>query len=511
MARWCWGIWLGPAVGLLMAQPAPVRYRVAIPDPSRAEALVKMILPAAPGSRVDLRMATWSPGFYKVEPHAEDVLSLEAQDGAGGSLAVARTAGNRWEVQLGGAGGLTVTYRLRCGASSVTRNTVAPAFAVLNGPATWLGWQGESQRPCDVEVALPSGWAEVATGLDPAPEPPPGTETVRRFHAEDYDTLLDAPLLLGNPRIRRFTVAGVPHLVAEEGAPPTWDGDRAAADLAAVLRETLPWWGGTLPYRRYVFLNVFRPGGGGLEHGTSTLVTTNPARVATPEGYLGWLRFMAHEYVHAFNVKRLRPVELGPFDYERPPVTPSLWVSEGLTSYLADLAVARAGRGGAEGFLRSLSDQIGRLQTSPGRLKQGLIQSSREVWTNSFSGVGASEDTVSYYVKGQVVGFLLDAELRRRSGGRGDLERAMADAYRRYGGPRGFTPAEFQAVLEATAGGPLGPWLEAAVGRPGELDYGPALAWYGLRFAPGAAWRLEVDPAAGPAAAARWGALLRGR
>jgi len=505
MAEGRWGFWLGPAAALLVAQPASVVYRVAVPDPARAEVRIEMAVPARAGSHVDLRMATWSPGFYKVEPYAGEVQALEARDGKGAVLPVAHPAANRWEVKLGATEGLTVTYRLRCTGRTVTTNTVTPAFAVLNGPATWLAWHGEGSRPCEVAVALPAGWRTVATGLDPAAGAP------HRFTAPDYDTLADAPLLLGSPTLRTFTVGGVTHTVAEEGAPADWKGDRAAEDLAAILQETLPYWGGTLPYRRYVFLNVFRPGGGGLEHGTSTLVTTHPARVATPEGYLGWLRFMAHEYVHAFNVKRLRPVELGPFDYERPPVTPSLWVSEGLTSYLADLAVARAGRGGPEGFLASLSAQIGRLQASPGRLKQGLAQSSREVWTNSLSGVGASPDTVSYYIKGQVLGFLLEAELRRRGG---SLEHAMTEAYRRFGGARGFTPAEFQLVLEAEAKGSLQAWLEAAVERPGELDYAPALAWFGLRFAPGEAgptWRLEPDPAASPEAKAHWEAFMRPR
>ena len=497
------GTWM--IVGLLataLQAQAPVTYQVRIPDPARPEAEVEMAIPAAAGATVDLRMARWSPGFYQVEDHAAELSGFQARDAAGRSLAVTHPAPNRWEVQVGARAGLTVTYRLHCEGRSVTRNTVTPSFAVLHGPATWLGWQGEATRPCEVSVALPKGWSRVVTGLE---------GTAAAFRAADYDTLLDAPFLLGNPTVHTFAVGGVPHELAEVEAPPSWDGAQAARDLQAALTQALPWWGGPLPYRRYAFLSVFRKGGGGLEHATSALVTTNPERVSSREGYLGWLRFMTHEYVHAFNVKRLRPVELGPFDYERPPVTPSLWVSEGLTSYLADLAVARAGLGGSEGFLASLSAQIGRLQASPGRLKQGLAQSSREVWTNSLSGVNASEATVSYYIKGQVLGFLLDAELRRRGG---SLEHAMTVAYRRFGGARGFTPAEFQTVLEAEAKASLQAWLDAAVERPGELDYGPALAWFGLRFAPGEpgpTWRLEPDPAASPEAKARWQAFMQPR
>ena len=168
------------------------------------------------------------------------------------------------------------------------------------------------------------------------------------------------------------------------------------------MEETLPLWG-ELPYQKYVFLDVFRRGGGGLEHQNSTLLTTSAQAMATPERYRSWLSFASHEYFHAFNVKRLRPVELGPFDYENPPATASLWLSEGCTSYFGDLFVARAGFMSTEEYLSALSAAIRRLQDSPGRLLQSLEESSLEVWTNSNSGVGTAPTTVSYYVKGQTV------------------------------------------------------------------------------------------------------------
>ena len=160
-----------------------------------------------------------------------------------------------------------------------------------------------------------------------------------------------------------------------------------------------------------MFLVVFRQGGGGLEHKNSTLVTSN-LRAGTPEGYRGWLGFIGHEYFHAFNVKRLRPLELGPFDWDNAPHTASLWISEGVTTYYADLLLARSGLWTAQDLLASLSGQIERLQNSPGRLLQSVEQSSLEVWNNSNSGVNPGASTVSYYIKGDVLGFLLDARIR---------------------------------------------------------------------------------------------------
>jgi predicted metalloprotease with PDZ domain len=206
--------------------------------------------------------------------------------------------------------------------------------------------------------------------------------------------------------------------------------------------------------------------------------------------------------------ERLRPVELGPFDYERGPRTPSLWISEGVTSYFGDLFVARAGLTDGAGFLASLSGAIRELQGSPGRLLQTVEQSSLEVWSNSNSGVGAATGTVSYYVKGQVLGFLLDARVRSLTGGRRSLEDVMRLAYRRYGGARGFTPREFQATAGEVAGADLGDWFDAATRSTAELEYEEALNWFGLRFSDDGRWELEVGDGATEAQRGHLAALL---
>lgn len=329
-------------------------------------------------------------------------------------------------------------------------------------------------------------WKDVATGLAPSPDGIPN-----HFWADDYDTLLDSPIVAGDLNVTEFEVGGVPHFLVDVGEREEWESERAAGDLRKIVAESLPLWG-EIPYDRYVFLNVFRRGGGGLEHGNSTLLTTGARAMATPAAYRRWLEFAAHEYFHAFNVKRLRPVELGPFDYEEPPVTPSLWLSEGVTSYFASLFVARAGLSTPEEFLASLSSQIKNLQGSPGRLLQSLEQSSLEVWNNSNSGVGAAPTTVSYYVKGEVVGFLLDARIRKATGGERSLQDLMRTAYERYGGERGFHPEEFLAAAEEVAGVPLGAWLHLALATTEELDYSEALDWYGLQFASDEPWELEA-------------------
>ncbi len=311
------------------------------------------------GAALDLMMPTWTPGFYRVEDYAARVQSLVAKTPDGATLDVTKPAPNRWRVAANGSPAVLLTYRLLCQGRSVTSNWVDANLGVINGGATFITVADRTPRPHEVRLELPSTWPASISGLEPAPGGQPN-----HYRAPDFDTLVDSPIVAGTLAIRQFVVDGATHVIADAGEYAAWDGAQAAQDIEKMVRETRRFWG-FLPFKRYVFLNVFRQGGGGLEHATSTLLTSSP-KATTPTR--GWLSFVAHEYFHAFNVKRLRPIELGPFDYENPPTTTSLWMSEGATTYFANLMLVRAGLMTAEEFLGSMSSAIADLQKSPGRL-----------------------------------------------------------------------------------------------------------------------------------------------
>jgi predicted metalloprotease with PDZ domain len=502
---------------LISARPADaqggtsIAYTLRFPEPENHTLDVAARIPTGGRDSVILVMPVWSPGFYRVEDYAGKIQAISATGPDGQTLALRRWPAplNRWTVATNGAPFVTVTYRLLADGHSVTTDWVGPELGVVSGPATFMTLADTVRRPYEVTLVPPAQWPRAATGLAPASGGRPD-----QWSAPDYDDLVDEPIVAGDLSIHAFDVRGHSFELVDVGQPASWDGASAAADLRRIVRANDLVWH-DLPFRRYVFLNVFRRGGGGLEHKNSTLLTAGD-RAATPEGYRRWLAFVAHEYVHAFNVKRLRPVELGPFDYEREPHTPSLWEAEGVTTYLADLAVARAGLSTPEQFLLGLSGQIADLQSEPGRLVQTVAQSSLNVWANSFSGINADSSTVSYYVKGTVLGFLLDAKVRHASGGRRSLDDVMRVAYHRYGGARGFTPEQFRAVASEVAGTDLSAWFRRAVDSTAELDYDEALDWFGLRFAdPGASgparWSLAVRPDAREAQRAHLHALLTAR
>jgi predicted metalloprotease with PDZ domain len=459
-------------------------------------------VPTGGRATVTLMMPIWTPGFYVVEDYASRVRDLTAATPDGGMLAISKPAPNRWEITTGGAPVISLSYTLVAQGRSVTSNWVDADLGVINGGAAFITLAERARRPHDVRIEMPATWKQSASGLDPAPGGQP-----HHYRAADFDTLADSPIVGGALTIREFAVDGTAIVMADAGQHSQWNGAKAAGQVEKFVTEVRRFWG-FLPFKRYVFLNVFRQGGGGLEHANSTLLTSSPKAT---EPTTGWLSFVAHEFFHAFNVKRLRPVELGPFDYEKPPRTTSLWFSEGGTTYFANLLLARAGVITQEEFLGSMSSAIASLQKAPGRLNQSLEQSSAEVWTNSNSGVGASATTVSYYVKGNVVSFLLDAHLRRLTNGRRSMDDVMRLAYSRYGGDRGFSAEELRATVEEVAGRKLKAWFDKTIGMPGELEYGELLAWYGLRFAGGAgvSWTLEVRPQATSAQKKHLEALLK--
>jgi predicted metalloprotease with PDZ domain len=477
----------------------PIVYTLRAPEPETQVLHVEARVPAGGRASIDLMLPAWSPGYYVAQDYAASVQDLDVRAPDGRVLEVTRPAKNRWRVAAGGVPAVTVTYRLACRSRFVTGCWVDAASAVINGPSTYITLDEREKRPHEVRLEMAPGWKQSMTSLAAGPGGAPHS-----YVGPDYDTFADSPIVAGMISVHEFDVPGTRVVLADFGDLGAWDGRRAADTLKRIVDEHRRMMHG-LPFKRYVFLNAFRKGAGGLEHLNSSLLSSTP-NPAEPLPTLRWLNFVSHEFFHAINVKRLRPIELGPFDYDRVPRTPSLWQSEGVTTYYGDLAVARAGVASQAEYLAGLSGQIRSLQTSPGRLVQTLEQSSIDVGERGGSGVGGNrETTVSYYGKGAVVGLLLDAHIRRVTRDRRSLDDVMRAAYARYGGDRGFTPAEFEAVAARVAGTDLSPWFQRALRSTEELDYSELLDWYGLRFAepgstdPARAWQLDVRPDQTPA------------
>ena len=464
----------------------PIRYTLSFPAPHTHYVEVAATVPTGSRPDVELMMAVWTPGSYMVREYARHVEAVTAADPGGRALTVEKTEKNRWTVATGGAASVTVRYRVYAREMTVRTNWVEADFAMLNGAPTFMTLPDGMMRPHEVAIEPAEGWSRSITGL---PEMPGGEH---RYRAPDFDTLVDSPIVIGNPAVYEFTVDGTRHYLANVGEAGLFDGARAARDLEVLVREHLRFWG-SLPYDKYVVLNVLTSvpgqiGGGGLEHKNSTLLMASRWATRTRQSYLAWLELASHEIFHVWNVKRLRPVELGPFNYEDEVFTRSLWMAEGVTDYFAELIVHQAGLSTQGEYLASLSAKIDEVQTTPGRLVQPVDLASFDAWIRYYRPDENSPNvSVSYYSKGAVLGFLLDAEIRLATRDERDLGDVLRAAYEQFSGGRGFTPEEFRAVAEEVAGVDLGSFWASAVEGTAELDYDEALDAFGLRFRPVAA------------------------
>ncbi len=444
---------------------------------------VTSVLPAE-GDQATYLMAVWTPGSYLVREFARHVETISASTLEGDPLTIDKTRKNRWEVRAAEGETLpervVVRYRLYAREASVRTNFVDADMALINGACTYLVPVGGLALPHDVRFELPDGWAESVTSL----QPHPSAEGPHHYLARDYDELVDAPVGLGNPDLQEVEVSGATHVMATFGELGPWDAATATRDTGTIVEAQHALWG-VVPYERYVFFNYLFGGGGGLEHSASTVMITDRHSGRDPSSYRRWLGLVSHEFFHTWNIKRLRPEALGPFDYENENYVRDLWVVEGITSYYDDLLVRRARLSTHAQYLEALSRNISRLQTTPGREVQSLSDSSYDAWIKYYRpDENTANSGVSYYTKGSVVAFLLDARIRRATGGSKSLDDVMRVAFERYSGETGYTTEEFRAVAEEIAGEPLGDFFGPYVDGIEELDYQPAFEQYGLRFAP---------------------------
>ncbi|MGK2857936.1 MAG: M61 family metallopeptidase, partial [Thermoanaerobaculia bacterium] len=455
----------------------PIRYELSFPQPHTHYIEVDATIPTRGASGLPLSMAVWTPGSYLVREYAKGVEGVIATSAGGEALRVEKTRKNRWSVETRGAATIRLRYRVYARTMATQGNWVSAEFAILNGAPTFMVPAGMADARFEVRVVPHATWSRVISPLESVQ-----VSVGLAFTAASYDELVDSPLYCGNGAVYEFDAGGAKHLLVNEGEGGLWDGARAAKDVEAIVAETQKMWG-CVPYSRYVFFNMIVDGRGGLEHRNSSLLMTGRFKMRKRKEYVDWLSLVSHEFFHTWNVKRLRPAVLGPFDYENEVYTGDLWIAEGCTNFYEDVLLVRAGLITREEFLDRLGETVETLQTTPGRLVQSASTASFNAWISLYRRDENSPNVaISYYVKGTVIAFLLDATIRAATDGAKSLDDVMLAAWQRFSGDRGFESHEFRALASEIAGRDLSAFFEHAVDSTGELDYGGALDWYGLRF-----------------------------
>jgi predicted metalloprotease with PDZ domain len=473
-------------------------FTVSIPKPHTHMLDVELKIkhgPATPVANEEvLVLPVWTPGSYLIREFERHVQDFEATDAAGLALSWVKLNKNSWRITSNGAREWRARYRVYCNELSVRTSEVNSDHAFWNNANLLMYPEGFLSAPSTLHILAPQPW-QVATGLPPVP----GAKNT--FRAENFDILYDSPVEVSNFKTLSFVVKGVPHRIVIDG-DGNYDPEKMRADVKKIVETEVELMGGEIPYHDYTFILHLRANtGGGLEHLNSTAlgyprfgfgpepkegsaVTSAGPNAPTMRTYRGFLSLVAHEFFHLWNVKRIRPDALGPFDYTKENYTKSLWVAEGVTDYYARLVLCRAGFTSAMEFLKENAKAFQALQNTPGRLVMSTEEASFDTWIKYYrQDENSVNSQVDYYDKGAILGLLLDLEIRRQSKGAKSLDDVMRYLYAEfYKRGRNYTPEDFQKACELMAGSSLEQFFSRYVRGREELDYDASLAVAGLRL-----------------------------
>jgi predicted metalloprotease with PDZ domain len=496
------------AAALLILLPLAVAAQTAAPEISFTVAMTRphthllevevAIKRTSNGPQEELLvMPVWTPGSYLVREFARHVQDFTATNATGGALKWEKINKNTWRIATNGAQDWRASYRVYANELSVRTSELNSSHAFWNNANILMYLEGFLKSPSTVRVLAPDVW-KVATGLPAAP----GQKNT--FRAENFDVLYDSPFEVSNFKTLVFNVKGIPHRIVIDGEG-NYDPERMRRDVQKIVETQVELMGGEIPYRDYTFiLHVRANAGGGLEHANSTALgyprfgfriergdratSAAPNASGTPErDYRGFLSLVSHEFFHLWNVKRIRPDALGPFDYTQENYTKLLWVAEGITDYYADLVLRRAGLITESEFLTATARSIQTLQNTPGRLEQSVEESSFDTWIKYYrQDENSVNSQISYYDKGAILGLLLDLEIRKRSNNAKSLDDVLRYLYTEFfKKDRNYSPADFQKACELMAGSSLEEFFSRFVRGTEELNYNVALEAAGLRLETG--------------------------
>jgi predicted metalloprotease with PDZ domain len=428
--------------------------------------------------RLDLVMPSWTPGSYMIREYARHVQEFTVESD-GHPARWEKTAKDAWRVETPLGGRIKIGYRVYAYDLTVRTCHLDGTHGFGNGAALFVFVPGHTKDPVTLEIVVPQRW-QVATGL----EAMGGGNGIFRFRARDYDELVDCPVECGTHRLLTFDVDGLSHRIALWGRGNE-EELRLVEDTKAIVQAQRDFFG-ALPYRHYTSIEHLSTGRGGLEHRNSAVFLVDRFGFKPRASYERFLELVSHEFFHVWNVKRIRPQPLGPFDYRHETHSRQLWTMEGITTYYEKRFLAAAKIYTKERFLERVAEEIGALRGQPGRALQSLEQSSFDAWIKLYRpDENAANSSISYYLKGAIVALLLDLTIRAQTSRAASLDDVLRHLAKQatlddVGFPE---PEGFLKAVEAVAGernGAFKKFFERHVAGTAEPDYEGVLKDAGL-------------------------------
>lgn len=422
-----------------------------------------------------IKMPVWAPGSYLLREFAKSVNIVKAYNEQGTELEVKKRNKSTWVISSENAESVKIKYEVYAFELSVRTSFLDDSHAYLNGTSVFMYVEDQKEVPGTVEINAHKTFKKISTSL----QKKKGTT----YSFSNYDELVDAPMEIGNQEEFTFEAGGVKHTVAMYGEG-NYDIPTLQKDMAKIVEAETKVFGQN-PNEEYLFIihNVTVPSGG-LEHKSSTTLEVNRW---TYEGddYIGFLSLVAHEYFHLWNVKRLRPKSLGPFDYDNENYTDLLWVMEGFTSYYDELILRRAGYYSEEEYINKIIGTINYVENQPGNKVQPVAHSSFDAWIKAYRHTENSVNIgISYYSKGQILAAMLDLYIINKFKAEKCLDHFLQKLWDDFYGKdgSGFTEEEFQKCLEDFLGEGMDWFFEPYVYGTETVDYKKFFAGVGMKL-----------------------------
>jgi predicted metalloprotease with PDZ domain len=461
----------------------PVRYDVSVEDPKTHRLQVLVDIPDVNAATLDLVLPSWLPGSYHIQDQARNLRSLRAaHHGTGTPLPVSKQDKARWRIATEGASHIEVRYEAYGHSTEDDGIDVTPEHLFLN-PGMFLPYvDGREREPLEVAVHAPSDW-RVYTELPEIGRSPP------RFRARDYDELVDEPIDCGTPVELTVRAAGIPHRILICGRGGNFEAHQVETDVAKITEAAIRLMGSS-PLQHYTFFYHLADGTmpvmGGLEHKHSTSIVVGRTAFRPEEEYRHVLGVTAHEYFHLYNVKRIRPRVLGPFDYTKENYTHLLWAMEGSTDYFTDVILLRAGLLPPPKYLEAVGKKVRGYLNTPGRKVQSLEELSFNTWIDEYKRYEETPNqSISYYLKGDLATMCLDLEIRHATEGRVSIETVFRTLWDEYGQKdRGLEEDEILTVANRATGLDLSDFFRKYIAGTIEIDFDSFLGRAGLKVEP---------------------------
>ena len=461
-----------------------LHYKIVIDAPSTHQ--VRVIIEGQKESYehcLEFFLPRWSPGSYLMREYSRHLSNIIIETKKGERLHLEQSDISTFTVDWKKSGlkteddHFTLSYMVYCHELTVRTSHVDASHAFLHLPCLLMGVTNKHIVEPSLELVFPGSWSKVTTGLKDI--------SVKRevflYTADNYDDLIDSPIEIGCQETDGFRVGGIDHELAYYGQLLPHK-ENIKEDIKKIVEHIQSFMGG-MPYEKYTFMTHFVPGTyGGLEHRNSTALQFCPTQMTCRKGYANYLALVAHEYFHTWNVKRIRPIEFGPFNYLREATTKLLWLAEGLTSLMDELFIYRAGLITLEEYLDMQKDNLNRYLSIPGRKFHSLDDSSFNAWIKLYRpDENSNNSSVSYYLKGGIVFFCLNIMLADKGKSINDLLELLWRDYQD-NPQRGVTPEQVYHMVELVGGADIRDKFEEMTSTTIELDLEGMLARGGLKI-----------------------------